>query len=325
MDWLQTLLDNSSTPVWTAFLLGLLTALSPCPLATNIAAIGFIGKDIENRRRIFRNGLLYTLGRILSYTLLGVVLILILKEGSSMFGIQKTIGAWGELVLGPLLFLIGLFMLFGDRLNLPQFGFQGNAEGLARKGGWGALIIGALFALAFCPTSGVFYFGMLIPMSATATAGYLLPVVFAIATAIPVLVVVWILAFSVQQLGSFYGKMQKVQKWMNRIVGVLFIVIGIYYSWIMYLQTNLITNKIFTSMEIKVLGPGCAKCKTTYNVIEKVIKENNLDVKLTKVDDIMEMVSYNIMTTPAVVVDEVVKMKGQVPTESDVKKLLGIG
>lgn len=78
-------------------------------------------------------------------------------------------------------------------------------------------------------------------------------------------------------------------------------------------------------MEIKVLGSGCAKCKTTYNVIEKVIKENNLDVKLTKVDDIMEMVSYNVMTTPAVVVDEVVKMKGQVPTESDVKKLLGIG
>ena len=152
-----------------------------------------------------------------------------------MFGIQKTIGTWGELVLGPLLFLIGLFMLFGDRLNLPQFGFQGNAEGLARKGGWGALIIGALFALAFCPTSGVFYFGMLIPMSATATAGYLLPVVFAIATAIPVLVVAWILAFSVQQLGSFYGKMQKVQKWMTCIVGVLFIVIGIYYSWIMYL------------------------------------------------------------------------------------------
>ena len=78
-------------------------------------------------------------------------------------------------------------------------------------------------------------------------------------------------------------------------------------------------------MEITVLGPGCAKGKTTYNVIEKVIKENNLDVKLTKVDDIMEMVSYNVMTTPAVVVDEVVKMKGQVPTESDVKKLLGIG
>lgn len=121
MDWLQTLLDNSSTPVLTAFLLGLLTALSPCPLATNIAAIGFIGKDMENRKRIFRNGLLYTLGRILSYTLLGIVLIMILKEGSSMFGIQKTIGTWGELAIGPLLLIIGLFMLWRDKLNLPKF------------------------------------------------------------------------------------------------------------------------------------------------------------------------------------------------------------
>lgn len=235
MDWLQTLLDNSSTPALTAFLLGLLTALSPCPLATNIAAIGFIGKDIEDRKRIFRNGLLYTLGRILSYTLLGVILILVLKEGASMFGIQKTIGTWGELLLGPLLLVIGLFMLLGDRINLPQFGFKGNAEGLAKKGGWGALLIGILFAMAFCPTSGVFYFGMLIPMSATATAGYLLPVIFAIATSIPVLAVAWILAFSAQKMGNFYGKMQKIQKWMKHIVGILFLLVGIYYCWMMYL------------------------------------------------------------------------------------------
>lgn len=235
MDWLQTLLDNSSTPTLTAFLLGLLTALSPCPLATNIAAIGFIGKDIEDRKRIFRNGLLYTLGRILSYTLLGVILILALKEEASMFGIQKTIGTWGELLLGPLLLVIGLFMLLGDRINLPQFGFKGNAEGLAKKGGWDALLIGILFAMAFCPTSGVFYFGMLIPMSATATAGYLLPVIFAIATSIPVLAVAWILAFSVQKMGNFYGKMQKIQKWMKHIVGILFLLVGIYYCWMMYL------------------------------------------------------------------------------------------
>lgn len=235
MDGLQTLLDNSSTPVLTAFLLGLLTALSPCPLATNIAAISFIGKEMEDRKRVFRNGLLYTLGRILAYTLLGFVLILILNEGSSMFGIQKTIGTWGERVLGTALLVIGLFMLFGDRLNLPQFGFKGNAEGLARKGGWGALLIGILFALAFCPTSGVFYFGMLIPLSATTTAGYLLPAVFAIATALPVLVVAWILAFSVQQMGCFYGRMRTVQRWMNLFVGVLFIGIGIYYSWMMYM------------------------------------------------------------------------------------------
>lgn len=234
MEWLQSLLDNSTTPLLTAFLLGLLTALSPCPLATNIAAIGFIGKNIESRKRIFLNGLLYTFGRVLSYTILGVILIMVLKGGSSMFGIQKTIGAWGEYILGPLLLIIGLFMLFGSKLNLPKFGFNGNPEGLARKGGWGALIIGILFALAFCPTSGVFYFGMLIPMSATATAGYFLPVIFAVATALPVLIVAWILAFSVQQMGNVYGKMQVIQKWLNLIVGVLFVLIGIYYCYIMY-------------------------------------------------------------------------------------------
>ena len=142
MDWLQTLLDNSTAPVLTVFLLGLLTAISPCPLATNIAAIGYISKDIENRKRIFRNGVLYTIGRVIAYTVLGIILISILKEGASVFGIQKTIGKWGELLLGPLLLVIGLFMLFGHKLNIPQFGFGGNREGLARKGGWGALLLG---------------------------------------------------------------------------------------------------------------------------------------------------------------------------------------
>lgn len=234
MDWLQNWLDNSSTPVLTAFLLGLLTALSPCPLATHIAAIGFIGKDIEDRKRIFLNGLLYTLGRVLSYTLLGVILIMVLKGGASMFGIQQTVGVWGEFVLGPLLVAIGLFMLFVDRLNLPKFGFNRNAEGLVKKGGWGALLIGILFALAFCPTSGVFYFGMLMPLSATVPAGYLLPVVFAVATSLPVLVVAWVLAFSVQQIGRLYGRMQVLQRWMNLLVGGVFILTGIYYCWMMY-------------------------------------------------------------------------------------------
>lgn len=234
MEWLQALLDDSTAPAFTAFLLGLLTAISPCPLATNIAAIGFIGKDIENRRRIFLNGVLYTLGRVVAYTVLGIVLISVLREGASVFGIQKTIGKWGELLLGPLLLIIGLFMLLGDRLNLPKLGFGGTGEGLARKGGWGAFLLGVLFAMAFCPSSGVFYFGMLIPMSVTATAGWMLPVVFAVATALPVLVVAWMLAFSVERVGEFYGKMQAVQKWLNVGVGVVFVAIGIYYCITMY-------------------------------------------------------------------------------------------
>lgn len=234
MEWLQSLLDSSSTPVLTAFLLGLLTSISPCPLATNIAAIGFIGKHIENRRRIFVNGLLYTLGRVVAYTVLGAVLLVVLKGGSSLFGIQKFVGKYGEMLLGPALLLVGGFMLVGDRLNLPKLGFKGSGEGLARRGGRGAFLLGMLFAMAFCPTSGVFYFGMLIPMSATAAAGWLLPIVFAIATALPVLVVAWILAFSVGRIGAFYGKMQTVQQWLNWIVGGLFITIGIYYCIVFY-------------------------------------------------------------------------------------------
>lgn len=229
MEWLQSLLDSGTTPAITAFLLGLLTAISPCPLATNIAAIGFIGKNIESRKVIFRDGLLYTLGRIVAYTLLGAVLIAVLEEGASLFGIQKFIARYGEMIIGPALLLIGLFLLFGDRLSLPSFGFKGNGERLVGHGGWGALLLGVLFALAFCPTSGVLYFGMLIPMSATTTAGYLLPVLFAIATALPVLAVAWVLAFSAQRIGEVYGKIQTVQKWLNTVVGILFLAIGVFY------------------------------------------------------------------------------------------------
>lgn len=236
MEWLQTLLDSSTTPVLTAFLLGLLTAISPCPLATNIAAIGYIGKDIEDRRRVFLNGILYTAGRIVAYTVLGLVLILIIRQGASMFGIQKFIGTWGEMLLGPALIVIGLLMLFSQRLQLPQFGFNGsNVEGLKRHGGRGAFLLGVLFAMAFCPTSGMFYFGMLIPMSATATMGYLLPVVFAIATALPVLIVAWLLAFSMQEVGRFYGWMKDIERWTTIIVGVLFVLIGVYECYIIYL------------------------------------------------------------------------------------------
>lgn len=124
MEHLQTLLDNSEIPVITAFLLGLLTALSPCPLATNITAIGFISKDIDNRKQIFKNGILYTLGRVLAYSVLGAILIMVLRKGADMFSIQKGISQWGELLLAPALILIGLFMLFGARFHLPKFGFS---------------------------------------------------------------------------------------------------------------------------------------------------------------------------------------------------------
>lgn len=235
MDFLQNLLDNSNIPVITAFLLGLLTAISPCPLATNITAIGFISKDIGNRNKIFLGGLLYTLGRVVAYTVLGVILISILKEGSSMFSLQKGISKYGEILIAPVLIFVGVFMLFGDRLNLPKFGFSGTGKAEKLKGNLGSLLLGVLFALAFCPTSGLFYFGMLIPMSAAEPGGYLLPIVYAVATGLPVILVAWILAYSVAGIGKFYNRIQVFQKWFNRVVAVLFIAVGIYYAYINYL------------------------------------------------------------------------------------------
>lgn len=235
MEWLQTLLDNSSTPALTAILLGLLTAISPCPLATNIAAIGYIGKDIANRQRIFINGLLYTLGRVIAYAVLGIILIAILQEGASIFGIQKVVSKCGEIFLGPLLVIIGAFMLFSQKLDLPKFSLGSKGESLPKRGGFGALLLGTLFAMAFCPTSGILYFGMLIPLSVTSNAGWLLPALFAIATALPVLIVAWILAFSARHIGKFYGKIQTIQKWMNTIVGIIFLAAGIYYCVNTYL------------------------------------------------------------------------------------------
>ena len=235
MNFLQSILENSSVPVITAFILGLLTAVSPCPLATNITAIGFIGKDIENRHRIFINGLLYTLGRVLTYTVLGFILIPILREGASMFAVQKAVSKYGEILIAPLLIVIGIYMLDLIKLNIPKISINGEYVKKRTKGSWGALFLGILFSLAFCPSSGIFFFGMLIPLSAAEAGGYLLPVVYAIATGLPVILVAWVLAYSVAGLGKFYNRIQVFEKWFRKIVAILFIAVGIYYAVMFYL------------------------------------------------------------------------------------------
>ena len=235
MNFLQNILDNSNVPILTAFVLGLLTAISPCPLATNITAIGYIGRNIESRKRIFWNGILYTAGRVIAYSVLGAILIYLLRRGEDLFLIQKGVSKWGEMLIAPALILIGLFMLFGDRLHLPKFGFSGNMESDKLKGSLGSLLLGMLFAMAFCPTSGVLYFGMLIPMSAQATGGYFLPLVFAFATGLPVIFVAWFLAYSVAGVGKFYNRMRVFQRWFNMIVAILFIIVGLYYAYTFYL------------------------------------------------------------------------------------------
>mgnify|MGYP000220398024 FL=1 len=229
---LTNLLQNSSVPLLSAFILGLMTAISPCPLATNITAVGFIGKDIENRNRVFYNGLIYTLGRAITYTGLAALIFL----GADQMELSGWFQQYGEKILGPLLIIIGLFMLGIFKINFP--GMNKYMQRYQEKGVssfWEVLFIGILFALAFCPYSGVLYFGMLIPMTLSSGSGLALPVVFAIATGIPVIIFAWLLAYTIAGVGKFYNGLKVFEKWFRRVVAVLFIGIGIYYVIIIYL------------------------------------------------------------------------------------------
>lgn len=230
--FLSNLAGNSTIPFVTAFILGLLTAISPCPMATNITAIGFISKDVEDRKRVFMNGLVYTGGRALSYTLLALVLFL----GADQLKISGLFQEYGEKIIGPLLILIGLLMLDVLKIRFP--GFSRLTGSMQKKGFtnyWDVLLLGFLFALAFCPYSGVLYFGMLMPMTISSASGLYLPLVFAIATGIPVIIFAWLLAYTVSGVGTFYNRLKIFEKWFRRIISLVFIGIGIYYVVLIWL------------------------------------------------------------------------------------------
>lgn len=226
MEFLTNLLDSSNVPWVSAFILGLMTAISPCPLATNITAIGFISRDLESKHRTFFNGLFYTLGRIISYTGLAAIIYF----GADQFKFSGFFQQYGEKIIGPLLILIGFFMLDFIKIKFP--GFNKLSEKMENKSSWGSLdavLLGMLFALAFCPYSGVLYFGMLIPMTLASGEGLLLPVLFAFATAVPVILFAWFLAYTVSGVGKMYTKIKSFEIWFRRFIAILFIVIGIYY------------------------------------------------------------------------------------------------
>lgn len=226
MDFLTSILENSTMPWLSALVLGFMTAISPCPLATNITAIGFISKDIGNRHRVFINGLLYTLGRGVSYTSIALIIYL----GADQFQFSGFFQRYGEKFLGPLLIIIGLFMLDIFRINFPSLGkLSSRMENKKRWSYMDAILLGIVFALAFCPYSGVLYFGMLVPMTVSSASGLYLPLLFALATGIPVIVFAWVLAYTISGIGNVYSKVKTFEKWFRRAVAILFVLAGIYY------------------------------------------------------------------------------------------------
>lgn len=225
MEWLTELAQNSEIPLLAAFALGLLTAIAPCPLATNITATAFIAKTINSRKKVLLSGLLYTLGRMFSYTAIGAIIYF----GASTFQIAKLFQGNGEKFIGFVLVFLGLIMLDIIKLNFIKGGdwIEKLSDKFKTKGLLGAFLLGALFALAFCPYSGALFFGMLIPM--TIKSGLAMPVLFSIGTGLPVILFAFVIAFSLEKLGMYYKAITKIEKIMRILAGVTFIVTGLYY------------------------------------------------------------------------------------------------
>jgi cytochrome c biogenesis protein CcdA len=224
---LTSLLENNNIPIITALVLGLMTAISPCPLATNITATAYIAKNISNKKLVFLSGIIYSLGRATSYTIIGIILFL----GANQFKISRFFNQNGEKYLGPLLIIIGLIMLNVIKLNF--LGKSSFTEKLTAKfegkGLLGSFFIGVIFALAFCPYSGALYFGMLIPLTISSVDGLYLPIIFAFGTGLPVILFTYLLAFAAGSVGVFYNKIASIEKIIRYAAGVIFILTGIYY------------------------------------------------------------------------------------------------
>jgi len=223
-------MGTSNIPLIAAFFLGLMVSISPCPLATNITAIAYISKKINNGRNTLITGFVYTSGRMATYVSLASLIAYI---GISIQAISIFSNNYWDKMLGPLLVFVGLVML--NVIKLPRFRDSSKLdklkEKLSEKGYLGSFLLGVVFALAFCPFSGVLFFGMLIPLSLKFSDGVLIPSVFAFATGLPVIILSSVLAYSVSNIGRALHKVQTFEKYTRYVVACVFILIGLYYIW----------------------------------------------------------------------------------------------
>ena len=232
-----------------ALYLGLLTSISPCPLATNIAAISYIGRKVEDSRLVIHAGLLYTLGRCLLYLALATLLA---TTAMSIPAVSIFLQKYMHLVLGPIFLLLGMFLV--GLITITGGGAMMSEEMQKRvdaMGIWGALLLGILFAVSFCPTSAAWFFGLLalvmgseagaitgvlakvgiaLPEASLPGGAVILPLIYGIGTAVPVLLVAFLLAYSAKSVGKTYNILSKVEWWARMTTGWIFVLIGVWFS-----------------------------------------------------------------------------------------------
>ncbi len=213
-----------------ALWLGILASISPCPLATNIAAVSWLTRGLGSPVRVFAAGALYTIGRAAAYVALAFLLVASLASVPQISQVLQThINRW----LGPILILVGMFLL-----GLVEFRFSTQASGgkleqkLQESGLWGAGLLGVLFALSFCPVSAALYFGSLLPLAVQHNSSLGLPALFGIGTGLPVLAFAWLLAAGARSVSAVFDRLSAVERFARPVTGGVFVAVGIYLSLI---------------------------------------------------------------------------------------------
>jgi len=218
----------------SALWLGILTSLSPCPLATNVAAISFLAKKITHPFFVLLSGIAYTVGRMATYAILGFILI---NSILSIPQVAQFLQKYMVKALGPILIITGLILLDVIKINLPGLSLsQKHHNKLVEAGVPGAFLLGAIFALAFCPVSAALFFGSLIPLALNHRLGTTLPFVYGIGTGLPVLVFAVAIALGVTSLSHWFHKITRLEYYTRKITGVIFIIVGLYYTRIYILR-----------------------------------------------------------------------------------------
>ena len=219
-DWLL----GAASALW----LGILTSVSPCPLATNITAISYVGRRIKSPQQVFLAGLLYTFGRSLTYAVLGILLV---SSILSMPVASNVLQKYMNQLLGPILILVGMFLLEMLRINPPGFGIgEGMQQRIESWGIWGSAALGVIFALSFCPVSAALFFGSLVPLAINDGSSVLLPSLYGVGTGLPVLIFAVAIALGARAVGKAFDTLASIERWARRGTGVIFIIVGIYYS-----------------------------------------------------------------------------------------------
>jgi cytochrome c-type biogenesis protein len=216
-------------PFVSALWLGILTSISPCPLATNVAAVSYLSKKINHPRFVLQASIAYTFGRMLTYAALGVVIITSLASVPVTANfLQKYINK----ILGPALLIVGLFLLDLIKINIPKFSIsQDKQTALAESGARGSFFLGALFALSFCPIAAALFFGSLIPLALKSPYGVALPFFYGAGTGVPVFVFALGIAMGVKSFSKWFRKVKVLELYTRKITGILFILVGIYFIW----------------------------------------------------------------------------------------------